>query len=220
MDKVAALTRMPARVRVALKLMSLDTRTVSDKQMDARLQFVLDYDDPQVLLDMKKGGARLDSTSFEDFWGIVRKVINGIGSAVHSRRADGVDHVAAVAANGDDSAPPNSLPDLYSTCVERAAQEPTDIGVPSLPWFLMQFASKTPTANRAILRTGRFNIKWAIQGHHLRSDHEDRHFGAKYYKFLREMAVQLRDIAIFICQDDKKKIAVGEPNMPESGWGE
>ena len=37
MDKVAALTRMPARLRVALKLMSLDTKTVSDKQMDARL---------------------------------------------------------------------------------------------------------------------------------------------------------------------------------------
>ena len=31
------------------------------------------------------------------------------------------------------------------------------------------------------------------------------------------MAVQLRDIAIFICQDDKKKIAVGEPNMPLAG---
>ena len=56
-----------------------------------------------------------------------------------------------------------------------------------------------------------------IQGHHLRADHEDRHYGAKYYKYLREMAVSLRDVAMFVCQDDKKKIAVGEPGLPLAG---
>ena len=60
-------------------------------------------------------------------------------------------------------------------------------------------------------------MRWVIQGHHLRAEHEDRHYGAKYYKYLREMAVQLRDVVVFVCQDDKKKIAVGEPGLPLAG---
>ena len=56
-----------------------------------------------------------------------------------------------------------------------------------------------------------------IQGHHLRAHHEDSHYGAKCYQQLREMAVLLRDVAVFVCQDDKKKIAVGEPGLPLAG---
>ena len=69
----------------------------------------------------------------------------------------------------------------------------------------------------ALKNTGRFNVKWKVQGHHLRKSHPDQHYGVKSYKFLRQMAVDLRDVCLLIFQDDKKKVAVGEPGLPLAG---
>ena len=169
----------------------------------------------QVMLQLKHRGSRIDSTSFDEFWDVVDGQLKKYGTAVHSRRYGGPDQLPSVSAN-DDKPPPSSIPELYSECIDATNDLPngTSIKVPSLSWFRMQFAPKTQAAARAMQMTGRFTVKWKIQGHHLRGHHVDQYYGAKLYKFLRQLAVLLRDVAVFICQDDKKKVAVGEPGLP------
>lgn len=54
--------------------------------------------------------------------------------------------------------------------------------------------------------TGRLYVKYMIQVRQFRKDHEDAHYAAAIFRYLREMA-------IFVCMDDKHRIKVGEPGF-------
>ena len=215
-ERVAAVPHCKRRLKDTLMMVAGGTNTKLGitPQLATRLEYMLSYvTEVELIKEWKRGGARIDSTSFAEFWDMVQAEVDKYGNAVHSRRAEGPDHVVAVA----NCPPPSSLADLHSRVCEQAAAKDTNIATPSLSWFKMQFAPKNPDCTAALQRTGKFQVRWTMQGHHLRADHEDRHYGAKYYKYLREMAISLRDVVLFVCQDDKKKIAVGEPGLPLAG---
>ena len=48
----------------------------------------------------------------------------------------------------------------------------------------------------------------------IRKSQEDDHYCACIFIYTKEYAVKLRDIATFICTDDKHKIIIGEPGYP------
>ena len=181
--------------------------------MRERLECLLAYDDAGVMVHMKTHApsCQLGSTSFDEFWDIVAKEV-AVYSTVHSRREQsGPDYVAAVSPDGP---PPASLADLYARCMEKAGGVSLVMPAPTYTWFKLQFTPKKKSTALAMMSTGRFNLEWRVQGHHLRGQHVDSYYGAKYFKFFREMAVHLRRVAVVVFQDDKKKVAVGEPGLP------
>ena len=42
----------------------------------------------------------------------------------------------------------------------------------------------------------------------------DAHYCAAFWRYMREMAVEHRDIAVLVSMDDKHKVKVGEPGYP------
>lgn len=51
----------------------------------------------------------------------------------------------------------------------------------------------------------------------LRRDHEDDHYAAAVFKYLRAMAVDMKYAnPVFVCMDDKAKVPIGEPGEPTS----
>ena len=53
-----------------------------------------------------------------------------------------------------------------------------------------------------------------IQKRQFRQNHIDSHYCAAIFRYLREYAVMLRDLSLFICMDDKHRVKVGEPGVP------
>ena len=52
------------------------------------------------------------------------------------------------------------------------------------------------------------------QSRQLRKDHPDQVVGHVEFKYLKTFAVQFREYTVFVCEDDKHKVSVGEPGYP------
>ena len=53
-----------------------------------------------------------------------------------------------------------------------------------------------------------------VQKRQFRHHHADTHYCAALFRYMREYAIQVRDLAVFVSLDDKHRIKVGEPNFP------
>ena len=96
-----------------------------------------------------------------------------------------------------------SAPDLHK---KLTAKE-----MPSLSWFKLQFYPKDATIHSALNYTGQFSVKNMIQERTTRKAHDGVHYARAIYKYDRVYAVSIRDLASFVCTDDKHKISVEEP---------
>ena len=107
-----------------------------------------------------------------------------------------------------------SIRDLHEEVKGRCAP---DVLVPSQEWLRLQFLPTNPSAASAIHYTGRLQVKFAVQSRVLRRDHEDNHYAAAVFKYLRAMAVDMKYAnPVFACMDDKAKVPIGEPGEPTS----
>ena len=50
----------------------------------------------------------------------------------------------------------------------------------------------------------------------VRESHGDDHYANAIYQYARQYAIDIRELAYFICTDDKHKIVLGEPGFPLS----
>jgi len=48
----------------------------------------------------------------------------------------------------------------------------------------------------------------------IRVNHQDAHYCAAAWRYLREFAIKFKDLSLLISMDDKHKIKVGEPGYP------
>ncbi|XP_019860109.1 PREDICTED: uncharacterized protein LOC109588370 [Amphimedon queenslandica] len=62
--------------------------------------------------------------------------------------------------------------------------------------------------------TGKFALKFMIQQHQWRKEHEDSHYAAALFRYMREYVLLVRDHCSLICVDGKHKVKVGEPGFP------
>lgn len=53
-----------------------------------------------------------------------------------------------------------------------------------------------------------------IQQRQFRHSHVDSHYRAALFRYLKEYAIKLRNLAMFVCLDDKHRVKVGEPGLP------
>ena len=53
-----------------------------------------------------------------------------------------------------------------------------------------------------------------IQARQFRKSHEDSHYAAALFRYMREMSVLFREHSVFVCLDDKNRCKIGEPCFP------
>ena len=108
-----------------------------------------------------------------------------------------------------------SAPDLHKKCFQEAEKAGlTAEEMPSLSWFKLQFCPKNATIHSALNYTGQFSVKYMIQERTTRKTHDGVHYARAIYKYDRVYAVSIRDLASFVCTDDKHKISVEELFFP------
>jgi len=115
-----------------------------------------------------------------------------------------------------------SIRDLRESIISRLQTRlgnplPSEINIPSDEWIRVQLTPKNTLAHSAINYTGKFNIRYKVQARLLRKDHPDSHYCAGYFRYLREFAIKYRKYTVFICADDKHKVAIGEEVATSTG---
>ena len=96
--------------------------------------------------------------------------------------------------------------------VERRC--PEGVAIPSKQWLRLQFWPKNPTNKSTLQVTGKLDVKFTIQPRQLRMTHEDSHYCATIFRYLREFSIRYRDYCSLLFVDDKHKCKVGEPGLP------
>ena len=87
---------------------------------------------------------------------------------------------------------------------------PAEIYIPSYEWIRLQFWPTNSTTAKAMQYTGRYQVKFKVQGRLLRKKSVDAHYCAALFRYLREFSIQYRQYVCFISADDKHKVPIGE----------
>jgi hypothetical protein len=108
-----------------------------------------------------------------------------------------------------------SVRDLREIIVERLKIKyndslPPAINIPSNEWIRLQFCPTNATTTRSMYYTGRFNVKFKVQGRMLRKNSDDAHYCAALFRYLREFCIKYRQWTCLISADDKHKVPIGE----------
>jgi len=96
---------------------------------------------------------------------------------------------------------------VSKTCPEGAS-------IPSTQWVRLQFCPRNPRTKVVTQFRKHLPIKMVIQKRQFHQDHIDSHYYAAIHRYLREYAVMFRDVAVFVCMDDKHRVNVGKPGVP------
>ena len=86
--------------------------------------------------------------------------------------------------------------------------------IPSEEWLRLQFWPKTKAAKVAMQYTGRLNVRYMVQKRQFRKTHDDAHYAAALYRYMREYALKLREYCTMVSIDDKHRLKVGELGFP------
>ena len=121
--------------------------------------------------------------------------------AVDDRRHGEVTHLAKAI----------SIRDLKEQVSQRC---PPGTAISSEEWLRLQFWPKTPKACVSLQYTGRLNVRFMVQKRQFRKSHEDEHYTAAIFRYLREYAIKLKDYCTMICIHDKHRLKVGELGFP------
>ena len=173
------------------------------KSVRTRIRTIIDSSDPSLIADLRNFNTG-PPRKYDQFFDAVKRYIeeNSL-QAEHERRHDTISRLAIAI----------SVRDLIEQ-VKKTLPPDSEIPIPSASYLRLQFWPKNPTHKSALHYTGLFDLKFKIQTRQLRSDHEDAHYAAALYKYLRSYAVNFSDYCTFACIDDKHNVKVGEPGLP------
>ena len=177
-----------------------DAAASQNPEMDRRVQMYILGEIPEIQVDLR----RLNSgrpAAYDEFFTKAMEVLADC-QAEDSRR-HGVAHMSKFL----------SIRDFHE---QVKASCPVGTAIPSLEWLRLQLLLVDPRASSAIRYPGKLQVKKKVQSRILRASHEDGHYAAAVFKYLRSMAVDLRQHSLFLCMDDKAKVPVGEPDKPTS----
>ena len=168
---------------------------------------ILNVDDPEIVLDLRRANGKLNSTIFDKFWDELQAYFDEMTLAVDERRRGDVLHMPL-------AIPIRQLQEV----IERLTKKFPDATppIPSQEWIRLQFWPANPFTDRAIRHTGRFKVKFGVQVRQLRKDHVDCHYVSALLQYVRSFAVQYRACMLLVSVDDKCIIPVGEPACPVS----
>ena len=175
------------------------SENLCEAQVDERIDAIINTQDPSIVDDLRHHN-RGHPTKYEDFWEQCKRFLED-ETAADDRRHDQHTHLAKAI----------SVRDLLEQVTQRC---PEGCPIPSKQWLRLQFWPKNQTNKAALQYTGRLDVKFMIQVRQLRKSHEDSHYCAAMFKYLREFVVRFHQHAALLCLDDKHRCKVGEPGLP------
>ena len=175
---------------------------------DRLAKYLLDMDDPDIVLDLRKLNGKPSSSKFDVFWLELHNYLEEIGPAVQERHhGEAMYMPVAISVN--------HLREIISSKVkEKFPQE--EVPIPSLEWMRLQFLPRNPYTATALKYTGKFNVRYAVQCRQLRHEHPDSKYVAVILRYAKEFAVLHSELMLMISVDDKAIVPVGEPHLPVS----
>ena len=93
---------------------------------------------------------------------------------------------------------------------------PEGTAIPSKSLVRLQFAPRNPYAKSALNFTGKIDVQYKVQRRQLRIDHPDDHYCNAQFRYLKEMAIDMKEHCALLFCDDKAKVSIGEPGCPVS----
>ena len=166
-----------------------------------RIRLIIDTQDPEIVDDLRHHNKGCPCM-YDRFSDECRKYLDEeVETAVDERRHGSATHLAKAL----------STRDLLSNVAQRC---PDSTPLPSEQWLRLQFWPKNATMKSALQFTGRFEVKFMIQQRQLRMWHEDSHYSAALFKYLKQFSIQFKDVTDLVFLDDKHRCKVGEPGMP------
>lgn len=180
-----------------------------EAEVDDRLaKYLLDMDDPDIVLDLRRLNGKPSSSKFDVFWLELQNYLDEIGPAVQERRhGEAMYMPVAISVN--------HLREIVSAKLKE--KFPTEeVSIPSLEWMGLQFLPRNPYSTTALRYTGKFNVKYAVQCRQLRHEHPDVKYVAVILRYAKEFAVLHSESVLMISVDDKAIVPVREPQQPVS----
>ena len=106
-----------------------------------------------------------------------------------------------------------SIPDLSQKVQEKIPpEEKESVKIPSNEWIRLQFLPHSPHSHANLRFVKQFDIRFQVLKCILRANHEDAHYAAAQFRYLREFCVCQKQHCTFLSMDDKHSISVGEPD--------
>ena len=189
----------PFLLRNSLTGDSSAARTTSEAEIDKRAAEALSMEDVDIVIDLRELNTN-GKDKFEVFWEQCACYLSSCTS-VHERRHDSISYMAKAI----------SIRDLIE---EVSKLCPADAPIPSQSWVQLNFCPRNPRTLASKRYTSRLEAKHTIQKRQFRKYHQDSHYCAAIFRYMRDYAIKYCDISCFVCIDDKHRIKVGEPNFP------
>ena len=175
--------------------------TTSQSELDERVCAFFELEEPDLTYDLRQlysGRASL----YDTFWEKAKQFLEeDVGTAVDDRRHSQVVHLAKAV----------SVRDLREQVTDRC---PPDTPIPSEEYIRLQFLPRRKNTKTAEYYTGKLEVKRMVQQRQWRKSHEDSHYCACIFRYMREYALMMRDVSVLVCVDDKHRVKVGEPLCP------
>lgn len=175
------------------------SENLNEALVDERISAIINTQDPSIMDDLRHHN-RGHPTKYERFWEECRRYLED-ETAVDDRRHGEQTHLAKAISARD------LLEEVSKRCPEGTA-------IPSKQWLRLQFWPKNPTNKAALQYTGKLDVKFMIQLRQLRKSHEDSHYCAAIFRYLKEFTIRFREHCSLFFLDDKHKCKVGEPGLP------
>jgi hypothetical protein len=190
----------PCVVDLIYKELAMDSAQVSHPETQARLKLI-SLGETGLLADLRELNPGRPSGKFDTFFEKLAEEVESV-TAVDDRRHGEV-HLSKWI----------SLEDLI---LQAASRCPDGTLIPSKSLVRLQFTPRNPYTHDSLNFTGKIPVQYKIQRRQLRAAHQDQHFCAAMYKYLKTKAIELGKCGSLICSDDKAKEPIGSPGLPIS----
>ncbi|XP_071122564.1 uncharacterized protein [Mytilus edulis] len=178
--------------------LTMDATSDQNPAMDSRVRHAILSEDADLILDLRHLNKGRPGDTFDNFFDLLKTKVDEMSAA--DERRHGIEHLAKYI----------SVRDLIND-VKNDIEPETPI--PSESTVLFAFTPKNSYLNTSKLYKSKVPLQFKVQTRQLRLSHQDDHYCAAQYKYMREYAIMYREHVTFLSIDDKSKIDIGEPHQ-------
>ena len=150
--------------------------SVSEKEVDERLLALFELEEPDLVYDLRAANSGNQSNRYSVFWSKAKEFLEDVGTVVDERRHSQVVHIAKAISVRD-----------FKQQVEQRCSPETPFPCDEL--VQLQFVPAHKCYRSASKYTSFLQVKKQVQQRQWRKDHDDAHYGACIFRYMREYAV-------------------------------
>lgn len=191
----------PHILRAIYSELTCDASALQNPTLDSRVRQAILSEDSELVLDMRHLNRGRPNDTFTSFFEALIKKVETITAA--DERRHNVCHISEYI----------SIPDLIR---DVSKDLPDNTPIPSKSTVLFSLVPKNSHCKSSKLYTSKVPLQFKIQTSQLRSSHVDEHYCCAIFKYMRQYAMEFKDLVTFLCVDDKSKVDFGEPGQAVS----